>query len=145
MDGKQARRTGNSSPLGLLFDHGCDAFSVGMVTLMIAKMIQIGNNYIILLALLASTMAFYFATLEEYYTGGLFLGPGNGITDASIILIGLFVYCGVFGTDIFTRNIVFTLNGVEHSYRFGHVFAVAVLIQQTCAVLYKYSPSFNSL
>jgi len=26
MDGKQARRTGNSSPLGLLFDHGCDAF-----------------------------------------------------------------------------------------------------------------------
>lgn len=28
MDGKQARRTGNSSALGLLFDHGCDAFSV---------------------------------------------------------------------------------------------------------------------
>mmetsp|Transcript_17387 Transcript_17387/g.21953 ORF Transcript_17387/g.21953 Transcript_17387/m.21953 type:complete len:101 (-) Transcript_17387:945-1247(-) len=27
MDGKQARRTGNSSPLGLLFDHGCDAFT----------------------------------------------------------------------------------------------------------------------
>ena len=29
MDGKQARRTGNSSPLGLIFDHGCDAFSTG--------------------------------------------------------------------------------------------------------------------
>ena len=27
MDGKQARRTGNSSPLGLMFDHGCDAFT----------------------------------------------------------------------------------------------------------------------
>lgn len=26
MDGKQARRTGSSSPLGQLFDHGCDAF-----------------------------------------------------------------------------------------------------------------------
>ena len=25
MDGKQARRTGSSSPLGQLFDHGCDA------------------------------------------------------------------------------------------------------------------------
>ena len=24
-DGKQARRTGSSSPLGQLFDHGCDA------------------------------------------------------------------------------------------------------------------------
>ena len=29
MDGKQARRTGNSSPLGLIFDHGCDAVTVG--------------------------------------------------------------------------------------------------------------------
>lgn len=27
-DGKQARKTGNSSPLGLLFDHGCDALNV---------------------------------------------------------------------------------------------------------------------
>jgi ethanolaminephosphotransferase len=26
IDGKQARRTGSSSPLGQLFDHGCDAF-----------------------------------------------------------------------------------------------------------------------
>ena len=28
-DGKQARRTGNASPLGLLFDHGCDSVSIG--------------------------------------------------------------------------------------------------------------------
>ena len=26
MDGKQARRTENGTPLGMLFDHGCDAF-----------------------------------------------------------------------------------------------------------------------
>jgi ethanolaminephosphotransferase len=30
MDGKQARRTGNSSGLGLLFDHGCDCFAMGL-------------------------------------------------------------------------------------------------------------------
>lgn len=34
MDGKQARRTQNSSPLGLLFDHGCDAFSMGLQSIM---------------------------------------------------------------------------------------------------------------
>lgn len=28
-DGKQARRTGTSSPLGELFDHGCDALAQG--------------------------------------------------------------------------------------------------------------------
>jgi len=27
LDGKQARRTGTSSPLGELFDHGCDAMT----------------------------------------------------------------------------------------------------------------------
>jgi phosphatidylglycerophosphate synthase len=39
MDGKQARRTGNSSPLGFLFDHGCDSFSTGLMTLMAAKLL----------------------------------------------------------------------------------------------------------
>ena len=38
MDGKQARRTGNSSPLGLLFDHGCDAFTAALIPLMLMKL-----------------------------------------------------------------------------------------------------------
>ena len=42
MDGKQARRTGNSSPLGLIFDHGCDAFAVGLQCMILAKMLQMG-------------------------------------------------------------------------------------------------------
>ena len=29
IDGKQARRTNSSTPLGELFDHGCDAVSIG--------------------------------------------------------------------------------------------------------------------
>jgi phosphatidylglycerophosphate synthase len=31
LDGKQARRTGSSSPLGQLFDHGCDALTVHLL------------------------------------------------------------------------------------------------------------------
>lgn len=31
IDGKQARRTKTSSPLGQLFDHGCDALSVNLL------------------------------------------------------------------------------------------------------------------
>lgn len=30
IDGKQARRTNSSSPLGELFDHGCDSLSTGV-------------------------------------------------------------------------------------------------------------------
>ena len=44
MDGKQARKTGNSSPVGLLFDHGCDSFTCSMIVLMMAKMMQVGNG-----------------------------------------------------------------------------------------------------
>lgn len=32
IDGKQARRTGSSSPLGQLFDHGIDAYAVHLST-----------------------------------------------------------------------------------------------------------------
>jgi len=31
VDGKQARRTGSSSPLGELFDHGCDALDCSVI------------------------------------------------------------------------------------------------------------------
>lgn len=48
MDGKQARRTGNSSPLGLLFDHGCDSMTAGLFSLMILKTLQCGNGILVL-------------------------------------------------------------------------------------------------
>lgn len=33
IDGNQARKTGNSSPLGILFDHGCDALNMTIITM----------------------------------------------------------------------------------------------------------------
>lgn len=45
IDGKQARRTNSSSPLGELFDHGCDAVSTGAL-LLIAQQNQ--NSYSLL-------------------------------------------------------------------------------------------------
>lgn len=37
IDGKQARRTGTSSPLGELFDHGCDALNASVCRLNICE------------------------------------------------------------------------------------------------------------
>lgn len=51
MDGKQARKTGNSSPLGLLFDHGCDSITASLFTLMILKALKCGNGMIVLLVM----------------------------------------------------------------------------------------------
>ena len=44
-DGKQARKTGNSSPLGLLFDHGCDALNVVISACTFASTIRLGATY----------------------------------------------------------------------------------------------------
>lgn len=45
LDGKQARRTGTSSPLGQLFDHGCDALSVNLLLANIACSLSIGCGW----------------------------------------------------------------------------------------------------
>lgn len=41
IDGKQARRTGSSSPLGQLFDHGCDSFSITFFMLAICQALKL--------------------------------------------------------------------------------------------------------
>ena len=52
-----------------------------------------------LLALTFAISSFHFSTLEEYYTGGLFLGIGNGVTDGSAGILALFVGMGFYGND----------------------------------------------
>jgi hypothetical protein len=50
--------------------------------------------------------SFHFSTLEEYYTGGLFLGPGNGISDGSAGIISLFTLMGLFGNEWLQKIII---------------------------------------
>lgn len=104
MDGKQARRTGNSSPLGMLFDHGIDAYTVGVQCLIFAKLSQFGN--LGQLFLVGANMNFYFCTLQEYYQGGLFLPLGNAITDGSVGYILMMLVPAILGGD-FWVTIVF--------------------------------------
>ena len=99
MDGKQARKTGNSTALGMLIDHGFDAFSIGFVMSSTAKGLDFGDTLLCLLYITMSLTVFHFKIVEEYYLGGLFLGPGNGVTDMSFLLYGLFIYMGVCGNE----------------------------------------------
>jgi ethanolaminephosphotransferase len=97
LDGKQARKTSSSSPLGLLFDHGCDSFSIGFQMLILAKCLQVGDNFTAVLTCCSGAASFHFSTLEEYYTGGLFLGICNGVSDGSFLIIFLYLVMGCFG------------------------------------------------
>ena len=71
LDGKQARRTGTASPLGLVFDHGCDAINITVGGCTLASVLQLGPTWKAMLLLVTGNLAFVSATWEEYYTGRL--------------------------------------------------------------------------
>jgi phosphatidylglycerophosphate synthase len=139
MDGKQARRTNNSSPLGLLFDHGCDAFTMGYVSMIVAKTFQTGSSLGTMIVVMGACSTFYFSTLEEYYTGGLFLGVGNGVTDGSGPIVAGFIYLGFVGnTQLVNATPVFGLTGSEllvataNTYSALHfIFAMVTIVRRT--------------
>lgn len=68
-------------------------------------MLQIGNGPVVMWVLLGITQFFHFSTLEEYYIGGLFLGPFNGITDGSAFVISIFMLTGIIGNDIWLTQV----------------------------------------
>lgn len=51
VDGKQARRTQSSSPLGELFDHGCDALNCTIGGLVQVAAMGLGSSYYSALAM----------------------------------------------------------------------------------------------
>ena len=89
-----------------MFDHGCDAFSIGFQLLLSAKFMQMGDNIYAMMFVGFSSLAFHLSTLEEYYTGGLYLGKFNAISDGSVPLILLYVGLGFFGNE-WVLNTVF--------------------------------------
>lgn len=63
-DGKQARKIGAATPLGMLFDHGCDALSTGIIALSFAKIAGVGKFLQCVITALA-VFVFFLATLEQ--------------------------------------------------------------------------------
>jgi len=81
----------------------------------------------LILGLVAITQSFHFSTLEEYYVGGLFLGVGNGVTDGSVILIGLISFSGAMGQSFW--RYLYSITIYEHTYylRASHIFIYFML------------------
>jgi hypothetical protein len=67
---QHARRTGSGSPLGLLFDHGCDAINCTLGTFVYCTSISTGVSFpAVALCFANQAVPFFFATWEEYHTG----------------------------------------------------------------------------
>lgn len=87
MDGKQARRTQSSSPMGQLFDHGLDCVGNLSTMSLMQGLLGVPASRPFLVVQGTMQMGFFQAQLEEYYTGTLTHATGDfGITE---VLYGL--------------------------------------------------------
>jgi ethanolaminephosphotransferase len=105
IDGKQARRTGTSSPLGQLFDHGCDALNTSLGAVLAISALDLGTSNWALLSVMATTLNFFLTTWEEYYTGVLYLGYINGPVEGVLFLVMVFIVSFFYGPGIWSQNV----------------------------------------
>lgn len=92
LDGRQARRTGMSSPLGQFFDHGCDAITGVFELIKSACVLNLGPTYICFLYALFTGIGFVLASYEEYVTHRFYLGLFNAPDEGILILCSMYIF-----------------------------------------------------
>ena len=97
IDGTQARRTGQSGPLGELFDHGVDAVNTSLEVLLFAATMKLGMGWRTVAVLFATMLTFYVQTWDEYHTKTLTLGLISGPVEGIITLCIVFAITAVKG------------------------------------------------
>ena len=101
-DGIQARRTGSSSPMGQLFDHGWDSLSWAFINLTVVSLLGFGVSVKSVLILYSFACNYYFQNLIESYTGfydynfGILSGTTKQFMVVTFNLIAFF-----FGGDVY--------------------------------------------
>ncbi|XP_071957113.1 choline/ethanolaminephosphotransferase 1-like [Antedon mediterranea] len=131
LDGKQARRTNSSSPLGELFDHGCDAVSTVFVGIATSITLQLGahpNEFFFMC--FAGLLLFYTAHWQTYVSGTLRFGKFD-VTETQLCIIGSLFISGLFGPGIWSYQI--------HGYRVS----TFVLVFSTIMTLLTFYQSFS--
>lgn len=90
IDGKQARRTRSSTPLGQLFDHGCDAVVTAILIYHLTTALGLAQSVHGDLIMIAGLTTFYAAQWQEMQTGILQTNVGQiGVTEAQLGAIGI--------------------------------------------------------
>jgi len=107
IDGKQARRTGNSTPFGMLMDHGCDIFTNIFTAYNMSRLLIVGNDdffsYSVFFGLL---VGFYYMTYEDYKIGEMYFPPINGADEGNFAVFLIGVACGILGQNFMKVSII---------------------------------------
>ena len=105
VDGKQARRTGTSSGLGELFDHGIDSLNCTLASLLETAAMGLGPTKTGAFTALIPCLAMFFSTWETYHTHTLYLGLFNGPTEGLLMAAGVMALSGYFGPQIWMYKV----------------------------------------
>jgi len=131
IDGKQARRTNSSTPLGELFDHGCDAVSTGIykhnypiyklyflslfaihrilvfVIMGLCVSLRLGlSPWFMFITVFLAMFAFYVAHWQTYVTGTLKFGKID-VTEAQLVTYSIFAISGIFGDYFWSLYVIY--------------------------------------
>ncbi|KAJ6891270.1 choline/ethanolaminephosphotransferase [Populus alba x Populus x berolinensis] len=102
VDGKQARRTNSSSPLGELFDHGCDALACAFESLAFGSTAMCGRDSFWFW--LISAVPFYGATWEHFFTNTLILPAVNGPTEGLMLIYVAHLFTALVGAEWWVQH-----------------------------------------
>lgn len=115
LDGKQARRTGTSSPFGMLLDHGCDIFTNCLSAFNMSHLLIVGNHNILSTCIFFGLiLGFFTMTYEELKIGELHFAIINAADEGNILLSSFAMLCGFIG-NAWLGTILFrtvTLGGI---------------------------------
>jgi len=103
-DGKQARRTGSSTPLGELFDHGLDSWATLFMPLALFSVfgrdVSVSlSAYRFYFIVYGVFLQFYISHWEKYNTGVLFLPWGYDASQIALCLV--YVLSAIWGYRLF--------------------------------------------
>ncbi|XP_076382660.1 choline/ethanolaminephosphotransferase 1 bbc isoform X3 [Megalopta genalis] len=126
IDGKQARRTGTSTPLGELFDHGCDSISTVFVALSACIAVQLGYypTWMFFQCFCAMTL-FYCAHWQTYVSGSLRFGKID-VTEAQFTIITIHLISAFFGPKVWMMEIPY-IDGFMFKYLIGVMTVICAL------------------
>lgn len=113
IDGKQARRTGQSSPLGELFDHGIDSLNCTLGSLLECGAMGLGHTRVGAFTALIPCLPMFFSTWETYHTHTLYLGYFNGPTEGLILACTFMLISGLYGPQVWQQPLA-DFVGYEH-------------------------------
>jgi len=140
-DGKQARRTGSSTPLGELFDHGLDSWSCLFVPIAVYSVFGRSLEYSLsplrfYFVIYLCCLQFYLSHWEKYNTGVLFLPWGYDASQLALMFVYLVTF--FFGVDLWKFTFpVIHLSFAQCSEIFFYLAAVAATLPMSLWNIYK--------